>query len=92
VDDSGIDPQAQSPTIPDHIRALYPSTDQFWLPVGLIPESKLQSVPDSKLVIDGPQFVLNDVFRSPHDNCHLAIVEALSDEFDHLLLSFIAIN
>jgi len=72
--------------------ALWLSTDQFLMPMGFIPESKFQSVPESKFVIDGPQIVFDDVLRSPHNNCHLAIVESLRDKFDHLLLSFIGIK
>jgi hypothetical protein len=60
--------------------------------MGLIPESKLESVPDSKFVIDGPQFVLDDVLRNPHSNCHLAIIESLRDKFDHSTLPFMGLN
>jgi hypothetical protein len=60
--------------------------------MGLIPESKLESVPDSKFVIDGPQFVLDDVLGNPHGDCHLAIIESLRDKFDHSTLPFMGIN
>ena len=64
------------------------STVQFLMPMGFIPESKLQPVPESKFVVDRPQVIFDDVFGSPYQNGHLAIVESLRDELDHLLLSF----
>jgi len=86
-DDSG----ASSIGTPDSHRNGVPllslSTVQFLMPMGFIPESKLQPVPESKFVVDRSQVIFDDVFGSPHQNCHLAIVESLRDEFDHLLLS-----
>src|SRR5580704_4579226 len=55
---------------------------------GFIPEGKFDPVPESELVIDGPEVVFDDVLCGSDCICNFAVFESLGDEFDDLLFSF----
>ena len=61
-----------------------------WLFVAscFVPEGQLDSVPESELVIDDSEIVLNNVLRGSNGISDFAVLESLGDEFNNSLFSF----
>jgi hypothetical protein len=57
------------------------------LAAGFVPESQLDAVPESELVIDDSEIVFDDVLRGTDGVRDLAVFEPLGDEFDDLMFS-----
>jgi len=55
---------------------------------GLVPEGEFHPVPESKLVIDDSEIVLDDVFGSSDGIGNFPVFESLSNELDDALLPF----
>jgi hypothetical protein len=49
------------------------------LPTRLIPESKLDPIPESKFVVDVAKAILYDMLRSAENFCHFTILQSLCD-------------
>jgi hypothetical protein len=58
-----------------------------FLAARFVPEGQFDPVPESELVIDDSQVVLDDVFRGSDFICDFSVLESLGDEFDDSLLS-----
>jgi hypothetical protein len=57
-------------------------------PAGLIPEGELDTIPESELVVDNAEVVLNDVFGGANLAGNVAILESLGNEFDDAIFAF----
>ena len=58
------------------------------LAAGFVPESQLDAVPESELVVEDTEVVLDDMLRGPDGVRDLAVFEPLGDEFDDLMFPF----
>src|SRR4051812_35646713 len=61
-----------------------------WLFVAscFVPEGQLDSVPESELVVDNSEIVLNDMLCGSNGVGDFTVLKSLGDEFDNSLLSF----
>ena len=57
------------------------------MPASFVPERKLDPIPESKFVKDDAKVVFHDILRSADRFGNFAILEALGDERDDLLLA-----
>jgi hypothetical protein len=58
-----------------------------FVPASLVPERKLDPIPESEFVVDDAKVVLHHVLGSSNNFGHVAIPESLGYEFDDLLLT-----
>ncbi len=58
------------------------------VPARLIPEREFHPVPQSELVIDHAEIILDYVFRGADDVGDLVVLQALGDKFDDAVFSF----
>src|SRR5678815_659047 len=56
---------------------------------GFVPESKLDSVPESEFVIDDSEIVLDDVFGSSDLVSNFLVLESLGNKLNNSALSFV---
>jgi hypothetical protein len=56
--------------------------DQALVPASFVPQGQFDPIPQTKLVINGPQIVLDDVLCRSDGYCHFAVFQSLGDEFD----------
>jgi hypothetical protein len=57
------------------------------VPAGFVPQRKLNPIPESKFVKDDAQVVFHHILRGADRFGNFAILEALGDERDDLLLA-----
>ena len=57
-------------------------------PASFIPEGEFNTIPESELVVDDAEVVLDNVFGGANFAGDVAILESLGDEFDDAVLAF----
>ena len=57
-------------------------------PAGLIPEGKLDTIPESEFVVDNAEVILDDVFGGANFAGDVAILESLGNKFDDAVFAF----
>ena len=59
-----------------------------FLSAGFVPEGQFDPVPESKLVVDDAEVVLDDVFGGSNFTGDIAILESLGNKFDDAVFAF----
>ncbi len=57
-------------------------------PAGLIPEGKLDTIPESEFVVDNAEVILDDMFGGANFAGDVAILESLGNKFDDAVFAF----
>lgn len=64
------------------------SSGRLFVPPCFVPEGEFDSIPESELVIDDSEIILDDVFSSSDFVGNFFILESLGNKFDNSALSF----